>query len=183
MRRSKSKMATVLWRCGCCLKFKSSPEELEQRYRSLEIDKTIKKDKKRLKRQVKLLLLGAGESGKSTFLKQMRIIHGLKFDPEALKEYQEIVYGNIVKGMKVLLDAREKLNIAWHDAEKGVEAAYVMASDHDGLDHRTFKTIAPALMKLWQDEAIKRAYERRSEFQLVSTSLKNDILEKIARHW
>lgn len=160
-------MATVLWRCGCCLRFKFSPEELEQRYRSLEIDRVIEKDKQRLKRQVKLLLLGAGESGKSTFLKQMRIIHGVKFEAEVLKEYQHIIYGNILKGMKVLVDAREKLRIVWQDATKGEEAAHLMRVDHDGVDHRTFRHIAPALIKLWADQAIKRAYERRSEFQLV----------------
>jgi guanine nucleotide-binding protein subunit alpha-12 len=48
--------------------------------------------------QVKLLLLGAGESGKSTFLKQMRIIHGIKFEPELVREYQHVIYQNIIKG-------------------------------------------------------------------------------------
>jgi G-protein alpha subunit len=47
---------------------------------------------------VKLLLLGAGESGKSTFLKQMRIIHGIKFEPELMREYHHVIYQNIVKG-------------------------------------------------------------------------------------
>lgn len=68
-----------------------------------------------MKREVKLLLLGAGESGKSTFLKQMKIIHGHTFDPIVLEEYREVIYNNIIRGMKVLIDAREKLCIPWQD--------------------------------------------------------------------
>jgi len=52
---------------------------------------------------VKLLLLGAGESGKSTFLKQMRILHGEGYDKEALMKFRSVVYSNIVKGMKVIM--------------------------------------------------------------------------------
>lgn len=50
---------------------------------------------------MKLLLLGAGESGKSTFLKQMRIIHGVNFEPELIKEYQTIIYQNVIRGKVV----------------------------------------------------------------------------------
>ena len=71
---------SLTWSCTCCLRFKFSPEEIEQRYKSQEIDRMLEKDRQALRRQVKLLLLGAGESGKSTFLKQMRIIHGIKFE-------------------------------------------------------------------------------------------------------
>jgi predicted kinase len=52
--------------------------------------------------QVRVLLLGAGESGKSTFLKQMRIIHGLGFDAESVQEFQHIIYLNAIQG-KLLL--------------------------------------------------------------------------------
>lgn len=54
---------------------------------------------------MKLLLLGAGESGKSTFLKQMRIIHGIKFEPELIREYHHVIYQNIVKGKLLLLSS------------------------------------------------------------------------------
>ncbi|XP_023709226.1 guanine nucleotide-binding protein subunit alpha homolog isoform X2 [Cryptotermes secundus] len=113
-------MATVIRSCSCCLRFKFSPEELEQRYKSQEIDRLIEKDKQSLRRQVKLLLLGAGESGKSTFLKQMRIIHGIKFEPELVKEYQHVIYQNIVKGMK-----SDSVQYFFNDLERIARTDYV----------------------------------------------------------
>ena len=58
---------------------------------------------------------GAGESGKSTFLKQMKIIHGVVFEPEQLKEFRRIIYQNMIKAMRVLVDANRKLNIPLRD--------------------------------------------------------------------
>jgi guanine nucleotide-binding protein subunit alpha-13 len=51
-----------------------------------------------VKRLVKILLLGAGESGKSTFLKQMRIIHGQDFDQRAKEEFRGTIFSNVIKG-------------------------------------------------------------------------------------
>lgn len=56
-----------------------------------------------MKRQVKILLLGAGESGKSTFLKQMRIIHGQDFDQGAKEEFRATIFSNVIKGTRYIL--------------------------------------------------------------------------------
>ena len=53
--------------------------EKESKKRSKQIDKELKKSGKSYRETIKLLLLGTGESGKSTVLKQMRIIHTMKF--------------------------------------------------------------------------------------------------------
>ena len=45
----------------CCLQWKYSDDEIEQIQRSLKIDKQIEREKQNNRRQVKLLLLGAGE--------------------------------------------------------------------------------------------------------------------------
>lgn len=176
-------MATVMWSCSCCLRFKFSPEELEQRHKSQEIDKLIEKDKQTLRRQVKLLLLGAGESGKSTFLKQMRIIHGIKFEPELVKEYQHVIYQNVVKGMKVLVDARDKLNIPWENPKNSDYGNHILKFENSMmLDDRLFLHYAPSLRSLWKDSGIRNAFDRRREFQLSdSVQYFFSDLERIAR--
>lgn len=82
----------------CFPKCLLNTSEAEQLRISKEIDRCISKDKTYVKRLVKILLLGAGESGKSTFLKQMRIIHGQDFDQLAREEFRATIYSNVIKG-------------------------------------------------------------------------------------
>lgn len=149
--------------CLCCY----DPGDSEPRKRSRRIDKLLEKDKQQYRRQVKLLLLGAGESGKSTFLKQMKIIHGQTFEDETIREYRTIIYQNIVKGTKVLVDARDKLAIPWQDSTNVRHANYVLKFENSMcLDTKVFLDYVPVVRELWKDGGIKRAYDRRREFQL-----------------
>jgi guanine nucleotide-binding protein subunit alpha-12 len=175
-----------MFQCACCLKclFNYSAEEIERREQSRRIDKILKQDEPKFRRLVKLLLLGAGESGKSTFLKQMKIIHGFKFDPVAVEEFRSIIYQNVVQGMKVLVDARQKLGIPWEFPENQVHADVVMqfSNRHLPLDEDTFLTFAGPVQILWKDASVKTAFDRRREFQLVdSVQYFFDNLDRIAR--
>lgn len=69
----------------------------EAKRRSREIDAMLARERRSVRRLVKILLLGAGESGKSTFLKQMRIIHGQEFDQKALLDFRDTIFENIIK--------------------------------------------------------------------------------------
>uniref|UniRef100_A0A3B1JI38 Guanine nucleotide binding protein (G protein), alpha 13b n=1 Tax=Astyanax mexicanus TaxID=7994 RepID=A0A3B1JI38_ASTMX len=147
--------------------------EAEQLRKSKEIDKSISKDKTYVKRLVKILLLGAGESGKSTFLKQMRIIHGQDFDQRAKEDFRATIYSNVIKGIRVLVDAREKLHIQWGEPSNQEHGETVMAFDtrsskmmHGMVETKIFLQYLPSIRSLWADSGIQHAYDRRREFQL-----------------
>ena len=145
-----------------------SEEEKIARNRSKSIDKQLKHEKLQFRRTVKILLLGSGESGKSTFLKQMKIIHGKDFSREELENHKPIIYGNIVKGMKVLIDARDKLNIRWGIEDNVSHAKYVFSYDSSTrLTESVFLDYVPSMRQLWHDEGIRTAFDRRREYQLV----------------
>ncbi|XP_041671380.1 guanine nucleotide-binding protein subunit alpha-13-like [Cheilinus undulatus] len=147
--------------------------EVEQLRKSKEIDRCLSREKTYVKRLVKILLLGAGESGKSTFLKQMRIIHGQDFDQQAREEFRATIYSNVIKGIRVLVDAREKLHIPWGDQDNQPHGDNLMAFDTRSakmasgqLETSVFLRYLPAIKALWADSGIQNAYDRRREFQL-----------------
>ena len=163
-------MGVSTYNCGCIgRRSQHKHEDAQAEFKSKQIDKIIKKDKRAMRKEVKLLLLGAGESGKTTFLKQMRIIHGISFDEKDISEFKVIIYQNIVRGVRVLVDARHKLAIPWgnpHNDQFGCQL--IKFENSMSLDTKLFISYLPCLRKLWSDSSIQEAYSRRCEFQLVS---------------
>lgn len=56
---------------------------------------------------------GTGESGKSTFIKQMRIIHGSGYSDEDKKTFIKLVFQNIFMAMQSMIRAMEILKIQY----------------------------------------------------------------------
>lgn len=71
--------------------------------------------------------IGAGESGKSTILKQMQLIHGAGYTPQERESYKEIIFSNITSSMKVILEAMELLKIEIGDAANKPHVAVINA--------------------------------------------------------
>lgn len=61
--------------------------------------------------KVKLLLLGAGESGKSTIFKQMRILHGSPRSEDDLRMYGVVVRSNVITAMRKLCSHLRSLGL------------------------------------------------------------------------
>ena len=73
---------------------------------------------KKEKDLINLLLLGAGESGKSTFAKQMRLIHMKGFSEEERLVFKSIIYDNVLCSAIALVKGAKSLEIAINDEVK-----------------------------------------------------------------
>uniref|UniRef100_A0A8C3UJ41 Guanine nucleotide-binding protein G(s) subunit alpha n=1 Tax=Catharus ustulatus TaxID=91951 RepID=A0A8C3UJ41_CATUS len=84
-------------------------KERADKKRSKSIDKTLKAEKREYKQTHRLLLLGAGESGKSTIVKQMRILHVNGFNAEEKKMKIQDIKNNIKEAIETIVTAMGNL--------------------------------------------------------------------------
>lgn len=66
------------------------------------------------------LVTGTGESGKSTFIKQMRIIHGAGYSDEDKRGFIKLVYQNIFMAMQSMIKAMDLLKIQYAESSSPV---------------------------------------------------------------
>ncbi len=114
-------------------------------------------------------MLGAGESGKSTIFKQMKIMHNSGYNKEEREAFREIIFGNIVKAMKVLVAASLSLDIPVEEPENRERAEHINNMDNEVLVNVLKvwnEALAKDIDKLWNDNGIRKTFERRNEFQL-----------------
>lgn len=97
-------MSLTINSLNCCKSFKLNESGRIRIESGAKHSSSIKKSRRHSRRSgQKILLLGTGESGKSTFLKQMRIITGKSFSDSELQGFKSIIYDNIYKGVLFLL--------------------------------------------------------------------------------
>uniref|UniRef100_A0A6P7G0Q8 Guanine nucleotide-binding protein subunit alpha n=1 Tax=Diabrotica virgifera virgifera TaxID=50390 RepID=A0A6P7G0Q8_DIAVI len=149
----------------CC----QSDEAREQKRINAEIEKQLRRDKRDARRELKLLLLGTGESGKSTFIKQMRIIHGAGYSDEDKRGFIKLVYQNIFMAMQSMIKAMDLLKIQYGDSSNQEKAELIK-----GIDYETVTTFespyVEAIKDLWADAGIQECYDRRREYQLTDSA-------------
>lgn len=140
--------------------------------RNTEINIQLKKDKKRHLQDVKLLLLGAGESGKSTILKQMRMIHSNGFTDEERFEYRTVVYQNTIESMQSVLSSMDPshLNIPLQKSSNESYKQLVVDTVPPVSGAIMAKNVGEALVALWQDKGVRKCMERSSAFQLLDSA-------------
>jgi len=148
---------------GCAM----SAEERASRARSKQIEKNLKEDGIQAAKDIKLLLLGAGESGKSTIVKQMKIIHESGFTSEDFKQYRPVVYSNTIQSLVAILRAMPNLSISFTNNEREADAKMVMDVVSRMEDTEPFsEELLAGMKRLWVDTGVQECFSRSNEYQL-----------------
>eukprot|EP00808_Paulinella_micropora_P000298 g65518.t1 len=134
-----------------------------ERQRNRKIEEMFYDENQRHEEIIKILVLGAGESGKSTLLKQLHAIYGLQDQPEA--DYRAAIRGNILTNMKALCTQLSSLrSILTESVEHPEDVHYVLGSLFPSDD------VLTVIARLWKDSAIQEVYAQRDRYLLMDSA-------------
>ncbi|KAJ3306049.1 Guanine nucleotide-binding protein G(i) subunit alpha-2 [Kappamyces sp. JEL0829] len=115
------------------------------------------------KLEPKLLILGSSDSGKSTLLKQLKILHGGGFGEAETRLSRHGILTNIITACIVLIGLCPEVKDTYQDL-------FDFQEEWD----TTQETIPPEIRDLcvtaWRDPAVQEAFTRTPEHQLPDTT-------------
>lgn len=109
--------------------------------------------------------IGAGESGKSTVLKQMRLIHASGFKESEREGFRIVVFLNIFTTMQTLLEAVDILNLKLTNPI--LKYAHLFKQPPSLEENQPFPELYQIPLKhLWEDTSVQTAYQNGHMFAL-----------------
>ncbi|KAK5856255.1 hypothetical protein PBY51_007863 [Eleginops maclovinus] len=121
---------------------------------------------------VKILMLGAAESGKSTLIKQIKIIHSHGFSKQELISFKPAVLDNLLTSMKFVLRGMGMLRINLANKKNKMHARSILSCGQClGDDDELLPFVAHAICALWGDQGVRAAAARGYEFELNDSAL------------
>lgn len=156
----------------CNGKISSGPKAAsdDEMAKSKALSKQMAEDKKRQQNVIKLLLLGTGESGKSTLFKQMLAIHGKPFNVSDRQEFLRVIQNNAIMNMKAII--AQAPYIKNHESNRKTrpipEIQCKDSYDFIGQvpDDTKDETAGYHIERLWKDPAIQDLFDMRASYQL-----------------
>lgn len=148
---------------GCAV---SSMNEKEAAERSKKIDKDLRAAGEKAAGEVKLLLLGAGESGKSTIVKQMKIIHEAGYTKEECEQYKPVIYSNTIQSLMTIIRAMGQLKIDFSNSDKAELARQFFTLASAAEEGELTNELVHLMKRLWLDPGVQYCFTRSREYQL-----------------
>ena|ERR1700710_1122208 len=114
---------------------------------------------------------GSGESGKSTIVKQMKIIHQNGYTVDELALYRLTIYKNLIDCAKALIGAMRQFGIEPANPVNVEFSDYLLDYQVDPDPHTPLNTkVGIAVQSIWKDGSIESLMERQSEFYLMDSA-------------
>merc|ERR1711936_1027035 len=144
----------------------------EQTARSREIQQGLKDDFRAKNKIIKLLLLGTGESGKSTIVKQMKIINNKETNnedgyPEEEKRNQiGIIRKNVLDSIEQFLLAADHFGYTYEESEARHARERILKTLEDS-EPEFSESLATDICLLWDHPTTQRCVARKNDIQVL----------------
>ncbi|KAI8901319.1 guanine nucleotide binding protein, alpha subunit [Globomyces pollinis-pini] len=155
----------------------TAKDQKEQKQQSKKIEDYLKNEKREYQKiagEPKILILGSSDSGKSTFLKQLKILHGGGFTAEERKIAKNGVLKNILSVIEQLLN----------NSTDAIKKKYELVTKFISLETGPFmdfpEIIVNLLTTIWNDSNIKTTFISLEQEFPASTSFFFDKLTQIS---
>lgn len=138
------------------------PQDSERRA-SKDVEKKLSLWMKEYNKAIKILLLGAGESGKTTIIKQMKILHIQGFSKSERLEKIRDIRANVLESIVVLVRQMDNFDIPLGSKLNYAPLEYISKIDmHQDFEYTN--DFFDNVKKLWHDDGIQECYSRSAEY-------------------
>jgi hypothetical protein len=156
---------------GICYSSSAEKDRKLQVVASKKFDNDLERLMKDDRKIVKVLLLGTGESGKSTIFRQMQILYKGGFNEAEQKNLKRVILNNVLDSIKAI-SSRAFGEFGFDfQSEEEKEAAQFIAKCENMDDPSLFPQLSKHIQYLWNEsESIKKSFNRRSEYYLIDSA-------------
>jgi GTPase SAR1 family protein len=130
-----------------------------------------------IKNTINLLNLGVGGCGKTTFVKQMKIMHDVSWDEVEIANYKKIIKTNFINGTQDLISIAEKTGKVL--SPENLEVAKSLTTLKARNEEKITSELGNQLLQIWNDPVIQQIASHKENLVYIHLPYFFDNIERI----